>query len=63
MNDNGKKQYLNVINPLIIPMIFIFLSFCEKAHDNKNSVVKIQNLIVNHESWSVTSNPAVPFLF
>ena len=27
--------YLNVTDPLIIPMIFIFLFCCEKAHDNK----------------------------
>ena len=26
--------YFNITHPLIIPMIFIFLS-CEKAHDNK----------------------------
>ena len=30
-------------------MIFNFL-FCENAYDNENSFVKIQNLIVNHES-------------
>ena len=39
-------------------MIFIFLSFREKAHDNKNSVMKIQNLIVNHQAWPVKSNPS-----
>ena len=27
--------YLNLTKPLIIPMIFIFLSFSEKAYDNK----------------------------
>ena len=33
------SYYLNVtdplINPLIIPLIFVFLSCCEKAHDSK----------------------------
>ena len=29
------SYYLDVTNPLIIPMIFIFLSCREKAHDNK----------------------------
>ena len=28
-------HYLNVADPLIIPMIFIFLSCREKAHDEK----------------------------
>ena len=28
-------HYLNVADPTIIPMIFIFLSCCEKAHDEK----------------------------
>ena len=41
-------DYLNVTDPLITPLSFIFLSCCEKAHDNKVLVVKIQNLIVNH---------------
>ena len=48
----GKNQSLSVTNALIIPMIFNFL-FCENAYDNENSVVKIQNLIVNHESRPV----------
>ena len=52
----GKNQYLNATNPLITPMIFIFFSCYEKAHNNKNSVVKIQNLIVNHESGPIKSN-------
>ena len=29
------SYYLNVTDPLIIPLIFIFLSYLEKAHDNK----------------------------
>ena len=37
---------------------FYLLILSEKAHDNKNSVVKIQNLIVNHESrWITNHNP------
>ena len=49
--------YSNTKDPLIIPLIFIFLSCCEKAHMiTKNSVVKIKNLVVNHESRPVKSN-------
>ena len=29
------SYYLNVTDPLVIPIIFIFISFFEKAHDNK----------------------------
>ena len=29
------SYYLNVTDPLIIPLIFVFLSCCEKAHDSK----------------------------
>ena len=29
------SYYLNVTDPLIIPLIFIFLSCREKAHDNE----------------------------
>ena len=38
-------------------MIFIFLYCREKAHDNKNSVVKIQNLDMSQESEAIKSNP------
>ena len=38
-------------------MIFIFLYCREKAHDNKNSVVKIQNLDMSQESETIKSNP------
>ena len=32
------SYFLNVTDPLITPLIFIFLSFCrEKSHDNKES--------------------------
>ena len=44
---------MSQIDPLIIPMIFIFLSCREMAHDKKNSVVKFQNLVVNHESETI----------
>ena len=37
-------------------MIFIFLSYREKAHDNKNFSQKFQNLIVNDESQPIKSN-------
>ena len=53
-----KNKYLNVTNPLIIRMIFIFLYFCKKPHDNKNSAVKILNLVVSHQSRPVKSNPS-----
>ena len=33
-----EKTYLNVTDPLIIPMILIFLSCREKAHDNKEFI-------------------------
>ena len=29
------SYYLDVTNPLIISMIFTFLSYCEKSRDNK----------------------------
>ena len=32
---NNFSCCLNVTDPLIIPVIYIFLSCCEKAHDNK----------------------------
>ena len=51
------SYYLNVTDPLIIPIIFIFLSCGQKAN---NSVVKIQNLVtyryvyvnvIYYETW------------
>ena len=39
-------------------MIFIFLYSPEKAHGNKEKlVVKIQDLVVNHKSRPLKSNP------
>ena len=29
--------YSSVTDPLIIPMIFVFLTCCQKAHDNKKT--------------------------
>ena len=40
--------YLNVTNPLIIPLIFIFLSCREKAHDNRE--LSRENSKLRHES-------------
>ena len=54
VNNMERIKCLNVTDPLIIPMIFIFLSCREKTHDDK--VVKIQKLIVNPESRLVKSN-------
>ena len=53
------KSYLNVTNPSVISMTFIFLSCREKVRATKNSVVKFQNFSVNHESRAVKSNPGV----
>ena len=41
---------MNIKDPMIIPMIFIFLSCCEKANDNKK---------FSHETllWITNSNP------
>ena len=41
----------------MIPMIFIFLSCRDKAHDNKEFSREIQNLVVNDESRPIKSNP------
>ena len=51
------SYYVNVTDPLIIPLIFI-LSCC-KTKIPKYLVVKIQNLVVNHESQPVKSNPVM----
>ena len=47
------SYYLDVTNPLIIPMIFTFLSYCEKARDNKefcreNSKPRRESRITTH---------------
>ena len=56
------SHYLNVTDALLIPVIFIFLYCCKKAHDNKEfSQKKIENLVVNFESWPVKSNPGHKF--
>ena len=41
-------------------MIFFFLSCCEKACDNKEFGLKIQNLVVNHKSQPIKLNPELP---
>ena len=43
------------LDPLKIPLIFIIS--VKRLVITKNSVVKIQNLLVNHESLPVKSNP------
>ena len=50
------SYYLNVTDPLTIPLIFIFLSCCQKVHYNKEISREIQNLVI-HESQPVKSNP------
>ena len=44
------SHYLSVTDPLIIPMIFIFLSSHENAHDNNEFSCEFQNLVVNCKS-------------
>ena len=41
---------------MVIPLISIFLSCCEKAHDNKEFSSE------NSKSWPVKSNPVVVVL-
>ena len=50
------SYYLNVTDKFIISMTFSFLSFCEKARDNKEFSYENSNLAVNHESRPVKSN-------
>ena len=38
-------------------MIFVFLSCRDKAHDNKEFSREIKNLVLNHESRPIKSNP------
>ena len=47
------SYYLNLSDPLIIPLIFIFLSYHEKANDNKefsrkNSKPRRESGIMTH---------------
>ena len=46
------SYYLNVTDPLIIPLIFIFLSCREKAHDNE--VFSHENLKPHRKSRITT---------
>ena len=47
----------NTTNPLINSLIFIFLSCCEKGHNNKE--FSRENSKLHHESWIVKSNSAM----
>ena len=51
------KCYLSDTNPLVIPMIFIFLSCRKKAHDNKEFGREVSKL--RCESRAVKKNPGV----
>ena len=53
------SYYLDITNPLTIPMIFFFYLVMKRLVMTKNSVVKIQKLVVNHESRPVKSNPVL----
>ena len=44
------SYFVNVTDPLIIPMILIFLSCHEKLMITKNLIMNVQNFIVNQES-------------
>ena len=52
------SYYLNVTDPLIIPVFFVFYLVVKRLMITKNSFVKIQNLIVNHELGPVKLNHA-----
>ena len=49
---------LNVLDPLITPLVLSFY-LVKRFMITKNSVVKIQNLVMNHESRPVKSNPVI----
>ena len=46
------SYYFNINDPLIIPLVFIFLSCCEKTHVNKE--LSRENLKTCHESQIMT---------
>ena len=48
---------LNALDPLIIPLVLFFYLVVKGIMITKNSVVKIQNLAVHHESRPVKWNP------
>ena len=52
------SYYLNVTDPLIIPLILFFYLVMKRLMITEYLVVKIQKLIMNHESQPVKSNPA-----
>ena len=52
---------LNGIDPLIIPLIFIFLPCCEKAHDNKEFSHENSKPLCESQWWLVKSNPDMAF--
>ena len=51
-HNQQSSYYLNVTDRLVIPMICIFLSCCEKAHDNKE--LSHENSKPCHESQITT---------
>ena len=55
------RYYLNVTDPLIIPMLFAFYLVVKRLMITKNSVAKIKNLVVNHESRPVKLNPEISY--
>ena len=46
-----------------VTMIFIFFIVLKRLVITKNSVVKIQNRVMNHESRPVKSNPGVAVFY
>ena len=45
-------------DPLTIPLIVFFYLVVKKLMITNNSVMKIQNLVMNHKTRPVRSNPA-----
>ena len=51
------SYYLNVTDPLIIPVILTFNLVVKRIMIPKSLVVKIQNIVMNHISRLVKLNP------
>ena len=54
------SHYLNVTDPLIIPSSYLVVKRLMMI--TKNSVVKVQKLVVNHKSQPVKSNTVYKYV-
>ena len=54
------SHYLNVTDPLIIPSSYLVV---KRVMITKNSVVKVQKLVVNHKSQPVKSNTVYKYVW